>query len=122
MGNASRRTQLVARLASQETDREELAGQVIEHPGLLPFIKALLKVEDATYQTPECRNVALGHVITAFDQLFDQITRKRAVLQLVTRQLANRRAATRKKAEKFLRKRHADSRKKAKGKKEMLDS
>ncbi|MCG8606791.1 hypothetical protein MJD09_17630 [bacterium] len=33
--------------------------------------KELLKVETATYQTRECRNIALGQVISAFGEFFD---------------------------------------------------
>lgn len=64
----------------------------------------LLKVESAEYQTPECRNIALGHAIESFDQFFDQIEDKGPVLRLIRKQLQNTRPATRKKAERFLRK------------------
>ncbi len=64
----------------------------------------LLKVERAEYQTPECRNIALGHAIQSFDKFFDQIENKQPVIGLVRRQLENDRPATRKKAERFLRK------------------
>lgn len=45
--------------------------------------KEILKVEKANYQTTECRNVALGHAIRAFDQFFDQIEDKGPVIELV---------------------------------------
>ena len=64
--------------------------------------KEILKVERATYQTPECRHVAIGHAIQSFDKFFGQIKNQRSVLAFVTRQLDNPRPATRKKAEKFL--------------------
>jgi hypothetical protein len=67
--------------------------------------RALLKVERAKYQTSECRNVALGHAIKAFDQFFDQVKEKQAVLEFVRRQLSNRRRSVRRKAAEFL-KRH----------------
>ncbi|UCF15267.1 MAG: hypothetical protein JSW59_17820 [Phycisphaerales bacterium] len=67
----------------------------------------ILKVGHAKYQTPECRNIALGHAIRSFDQFFDQIQHKRPVVRLIKRQLKNARSATRKKAEKFLA-RHVD--------------
>lgn len=69
--------------------------------------KKLLKVEKAKYQTTECRNVALGHTIRSFDQFFDQIENKQPVIRLVRKQLRNTRNATRKSAERFL-KRHQD--------------
>jgi len=75
-------------------------------PELTPRITAeLLKVEQASYQTPECRNVALGQAIDSFDAFFDNVEDKEAVLAMVERQLANTRNATRKRAERFL-KRH----------------
>ena len=65
----------------------------------------ILKVEKARYQTDECRNVALGQAIDSFDLFFDQIDNKEPVVDLVQRQLENTRNATRKKAERFLKKR-----------------
>ena len=64
----------------------------------------ILEVERATYATPECRNVAIGHAIESLDRLFPMIADKRAVQRFVSRQMDNSRAATRKKAERFLRK------------------
>ena len=69
------------------------------------IVRELLKVEKAQYKTTECRNVALGHTIKAFDQFFDQIKNKEPVAAFVQRQLNNTRNATRKKAEVFLKKR-----------------
>ncbi|MHC4431371.1 MAG: hypothetical protein ACYTBS_05985 [Planctomycetota bacterium] len=62
----------------------------------------ILKVDRARYQTAECRNVALGHAIKSFDQLFDQLEDKEPVIKLVRKQLKNTRNATRKKAKQFL--------------------
>jgi hypothetical protein len=64
----------------------------------------ILEVERATYATPECRNVALGHAINSLDRLFPIIAGKRAIQLFVSRQMGNTRAATRKKAGRFLRK------------------
>jgi hypothetical protein len=63
-----------------------------------------LKAEDAEYQTPECRNVVLGHVIQAFDQFFELVEDREPVIALVRRQLRNPRNSTRRKAELFLKK------------------
>jgi hypothetical protein len=52
-----------------------------------------------------CRHVALGKVIEAFDLLFDQIEDKRPVINLVKRQLDSPRPATRKKAQRFVKRR-----------------
>lgn len=64
----------------------------------------ILRVEEASYKTPECRNVALGHAIAALGEFFPLIGGKAAVLAFVERQLGNSRAATRAKAERFLKK------------------
>lgn len=70
-----------------------------------PIVKGLLKVSRARYRTPECRNVALGKAIEAFDMLYDQIEHRDPVIRLVKRQLKSPRNATRKKAERFVRRR-----------------
>ena len=71
--------------------------------------KEILKVENAEFElhgepSPECRNVALGHAIDTFDQFFDQIEDKSAIVEFVKRQLKNTRKQVVKKAEKFLKK------------------
>jgi hypothetical protein len=68
----------------------------------------ILKVEKARYKhhgspSPECRNVAIGHAIDAFDQCFDLIEDKTSVVAFVKRQLKNTRKHVAKKAERFLR-------------------
>jgi len=68
------------------------------------IVTELLKVEKARYQTTECRNIALGHVIKSFDQFFGQIKDKEPVIELVKKQLKNKRNSTREKAELFIRK------------------
>ena len=64
----------------------------------------ILKVEHAEYATAECRNVALGHALDAFEVFFVNIKNKQPVIDLVTKQLDNTRSGTRKKAEKLLKK------------------
>ncbi len=66
--------------------------------------RELLKVEKAKYATTECRNVALGHTIKSFDQFFNQIKDKEPVTRLIRKQLKNTRNATKRKAEKFVKK------------------
>ena len=63
-----------------------------------------MKVEKARYQTDECRNIALGQTIDAFEQFFGQIGDKAGVLKLVRKQLTNTRKSTARKAERFLKK------------------
>jgi hypothetical protein len=65
--------------------------------------RELLKVETATYATPECRNVAAGHAIRALGRFFELLRRRAPVLAFVRRQLNNPRQATRRHAERFLR-------------------
>jgi hypothetical protein len=74
--------------------------------------REILKVQNAKYErhgrpSPECRNVAIGQAIEAFDQFFDQIEGKAAVLRFVKRQLANPRKPVVRKAERFLRRHEA---------------
>jgi hypothetical protein len=71
--------------------------------------RAMFRVEAANYQTKECRNVALGHTIQAFNAMFGHIREKSAVVEFVQRQTGNSRNATRKKAASFL-KRHGEKR------------
>ena len=66
--------------------------------------KEILKVRRAQYATPECRNVAAGHAIQSLDRFFEHVPKKRPVVAFVESELANARPATRKKAEKFLKK------------------
>jgi hypothetical protein len=73
------------------------------HPQLAPrIVRAILRVESARYQTDECRNVAIGHAITALGTLGPEARQSKAVVSFVRRQLANPRPAARKKAEAFL--------------------
>lgn len=83
----------------------EGAGRIAQaKPRLADRIaRALLRVEKAKYQTPECRNVALGHVVDSLDGAFANIRQRRPVVQFVRRQLNNSRPPVRKKAAKFLR-------------------
>ncbi len=60
------------------------------------------KVARARYQTAECRNVAIGHAIVALGEIWDLLHHPTPVLRFVRKQLKNRRPATRKKAEQFL--------------------
>jgi hypothetical protein len=68
------------------------------------IVQALLRVEKAKYQTAECRNIALGQVIKSADQFFDQIKDQEPLIKLIRKQLKNSRHATKKAAEKFVKK------------------
>ncbi len=65
----------------------------------------IMEVERAAYATRECRNVAIGHALGALDAISSLLANQRAVEFFAARQLLNSRPATRRKAEKFLRKR-----------------
>src|ERR1019366_5544973 len=83
----------IAAAASIALAKPRLADRIVEE---------ILKVERATYATPEGRNAAIGHATKSLDKLLGQVKKRRAVLAFVTRQLDNPRKATGKKAEKFL--------------------
>jgi hypothetical protein len=68
----------------------------------------ILKVEKANFlnkgvPSPECRNVAIGQAIDAFDGFFDLIGPKTKVLNFIKRQFGNTRDQVVKKAERFMR-------------------
>ena len=66
--------------------------------------RELLKVENYSYETDECRNIAIGKVILAISSYSDKWEDRQATIDFVKRQTKNTRNATRKKAEQFLRK------------------
>jgi len=80
------------------------AAQIaLAKPGLGDRIAAeILKVERASYRMPECRNVALGHALKSLDRFFPHVTQRGPVIEFVKKQIANPRPATRRKAERFL--------------------
>jgi hypothetical protein len=81
------------------------ASIAIAQPRLADKLAAgILAVQRANYETEECRNVAIGHAIQSLDRFFGHISHKAAVLNFARRQLDNPRPATRRKAEKFMKK------------------
>ena len=64
-----------------------------------------MKVATARYETPECRNVAIGHAIQALGAILPLLRNLAPVARFVRKQARNRRPATRKKAEQFLKSR-----------------
>jgi len=82
-----------------------LAGIAIAKPRYQKQItEELLKVEHYEYDTDECRNIAIGKVIEAIGLYSSQLKDKKAVIAFTQRQTKNTRNATKKKAERFLRK------------------
>lgn len=87
------------------------AGHVVDSSGRIALFKPelmdmitekLLKVEEVSLPTTECRNILLGKTLSALRVYFDKIEGKDKVISFVKRQLNNSRNATRVKAEKFL--------------------
>jgi hypothetical protein len=64
----------------------------------------LLNVEHYTYESEECLNIALGKVLEALESFSSRLNHKGEILAFINRQTTNNRSATRKKAEKFLKK------------------
>lgn len=61
-------------------------------------LPAILSVENARYETAECRNVALGHVLSVLAELGPEVCRRPEVANLIRRQQTNTRAAVARKA------------------------
>ncbi len=62
------------------------------------IVAELLAVEHSTYDTPECRNVALGHVLTALAGLGAEVCGRAEVAAFIRRQQSNTRPAVAKAA------------------------
>ncbi len=80
------------------------AGRIaVANPELADRIAAeLLKVQNANYATPECRNVAIGHAITALGEFFHLLRKPQLVLEFVRVACHNSRPATARKAARLL--------------------
>jgi hypothetical protein len=63
---------------------------------------ALLGIEQIRLPTEECRNILRGKVMLAFAQYADRSKNKKQMLNFAEKQLNNRRPATQKKAEQFI--------------------
>jgi len=82
-----------------------LADIVLAKPQYTEKItEELLKVENYDYDTIECRNIVIGHVINALNLYFCQISDIYIIIPFLYRQTNNSRNATSKKAQKFLKK------------------
>ena len=73
------------------------------------IVNEILKVDKATYihkgeVSPECKNVAYGEAIKAFDKLYDKAQNKQDILAFVRRQIGNTRAKVSKSAQIFIKK------------------
>lgn len=79
------------------------AGKIaLARPDLLDrILPAILEVAHATYETPECRNVAIGHALDVLQKLWPQVRERREVAEFVRNQRANTRAAVARRAERL---------------------
>ncbi|MBU7030066.1 MAG: hypothetical protein HXS48_24250 [Theionarchaea archaeon] len=89
------------------------AAHIVDNSGKIALAKPefrnkitelLLDVENDPRESTECTDILLGKTIVALDQYYDYIEDENKVIEFVKRRLKNRRPATRKKAEKFLKK------------------
>jgi|WetSurSiteA1Bulk_404760.scaffolds.fasta_scaffold31379_2 hypothetical protein len=64
----------------------------------------LLAIENAVFETDECRNIAIGKTILALVTFLDPGNTPKEVIEFARRHTVNQRPATAKKAESFLRK------------------
>ncbi len=64
---------------------------------------------DKTHHSQECKNIIKGKAILSFHEYFDQSKDKKVILNFVKGELKNSRTATKKKAEKFLKKWNKES-------------
>jgi hypothetical protein len=80
----------------------KIAG--IKHNLAEKIAEEIMSVENTDYETEECNNIVIGQAIKTLDDLFPKLKNKKPVFDFVQRQLKNRRPATRKKAETFIRK------------------
>jgi hypothetical protein len=67
------------------------------------IIAKLLKVEGYAFDSDECRNIAVGKVILALEELMDSSRANKKLTEFARRYVDNRRPATAKKAKEFLR-------------------
>ncbi len=68
------------------------------------IVKEFIKVEQYSYNTSECRNVALGKVILALGKFKDKIKDRKDILEFLERQTNNTRDSVKKRAIKLLEK------------------
>ena len=89
------------------------AGHVVDSSGTIvkskPELAAkierkLLEVYGVPLPTEECRNILIGKAINAFDSFYEEAEDKEGIIAFVKRETGNSRNATRKKAERFLKK------------------
>jgi hypothetical protein len=82
-----------------------LSGVIAQaKPKLQIKITNRLMSVDKTHHSLECKNIIKGKVILSFDEYFEETKNKKKILGFVKGELKNSRPATKKKAEKFVKK------------------
>jgi hypothetical protein len=90
------------------------AASIVGHSGMIARAKPKLQNSitnrllgiDKTHHGSECRNIIKGKAILSFGEYFEEAKNKKKIIEFVTKELKNRRLATRKKADRFLKKWH----------------
>jgi hypothetical protein len=88
------------------------AANIAQRSGIIAKAKPHLQDEitnkllniDKTHHSTECKNIIKGKAILSFEEYFEEYKNKEKIIQFVQKELKNTRSATRKKAEKFIRK------------------
>ena len=88
------------------------AANIAQRSGIIAKAKPHLQDEitnkllniDKTHHSSECKNIIKGKAILSFEQYFEEYKNKEKIIQFVQKELKNTRSATRKKAEKLIRK------------------
>lgn len=80
-------------------------GQIAKNKPLFKkkIFSEFLKVEKAKYYnkgllSPECRNIAIGHVLNVFDDFKDELSNRKNIISFIKRQTKNTRPAVKKRA------------------------
>jgi hypothetical protein len=82
-----------------------LSGMIAQaKPKLQTKITNRLMNIDKTHHSLECRNIIKGKVILSFDEYFEETRNKKKIIEYVKGELENSRPATKRKAEKFIKK------------------
>ena len=88
------------------------AAHVVDNSGAIAVAKPKLQTRitnellniDKTSHSSECKNILKGKAILSFQKYYEQVRNKDQISKFVKKQLKNQRPATKKKAEKFLKK------------------
>ena len=88
------------------------AANIAAHSGAIAKAKPHLQEDitnklldiDKTHHSSECKNIIKGKAILSFEEYIDEFENKEKIINFAKKELDNTRSATRKKAEKLLRK------------------